>query len=157
MSKIISKYQDNLDRAWYDSSNVVYSECIDKEGELKTVLVTFKNGSTYKYSGVIVSDYLSFREDPSQGKALNRLIKQYECEKVEARDVESLKEEMEQLLQEQRDELNWELECEETENSFILHFKNNTNDTLNFNGMIGVNETDKDKVRKALKILKIIK
>ena len=39
--------ETRLDRIWYDSSNILYSECDDKLNELKTLRVTFKNGATY--------------------------------------------------------------------------------------------------------------
>ena len=71
-----------LDRRWYDSSNILYSECDDKLNELKTLRVTFKNGATYEYSNVDVNDYLMFVNgglDGSNGKALNKYIKR-KCE-----------------------------------------------------------------------------
>ena len=96
MSKIFSYYNDGLDRAWYESSNVKYSECIDKAGELKQVKVVFNNGSQYLYKDVDVNDYLLFREAESQGKALNHFLKQkqYEYEKLEPKDVGLLNEEL---------------------------------------------------------------
>ena len=41
-----SKLNENtgIDKSWYQSSNVLYSECIDVEDELKTLKVVFKNG-----------------------------------------------------------------------------------------------------------------
>lgn len=100
MGKIISAYANNVDKCWYDSSNVVYSECIDKLNDLKEVKVVFKNGSEYTYKEVPVQDYLMFREAPSQGKALNSIIKKYEFVKSEEkRDLEQLNEEKEMLLE----------------------------------------------------------
>lgn len=100
MSKIISHYSNNLDKAWYDSSNIVYSECIDHDNALKEVKVVFKNGSEYTYQEVPVQDYLSFREASSQGKALNSIIKKYKFIKSEQkRDLEQLNEEKEILLE----------------------------------------------------------
>lgn len=98
MSKIFSFYKDDLDKAWYDSSNIIYSECDDKDNELKTVRVTFKDGRTYSYEKVPVYDYLSFRNSNSQGKALNSFLKKYECNKVENKDVNALNEELEALM-----------------------------------------------------------
>ncbi len=97
MSKVFGYYKDELDRTWYDSSNIKYSECIDKENELKKVKVVFKNGTQYQYSDVDVRDYLFFRDAPSQGKALNQYIKEkkYPYEKLENADIAKLDEEFE--------------------------------------------------------------
>lgn len=98
MSKIKNKYENDIDKVWYDSSNIVYSECDDKDGELKVVRITFKDGRTYEYKGVKVNDYLLFREHSSQGKALNAIMKQYECTKIDNRDIAELKNELDDLL-----------------------------------------------------------
>lgn len=100
MGKILSIYKDNVDKVWYNSSNIVYSECIDNRDALKEVKVVFKNGNEYSYLDVKVQDYLMFREDASQGKALNKFLKQYEYKKhEEKRDLELLKEELENNLE----------------------------------------------------------
>ena len=52
MGKIINVYNNDLDKSWFNSSNVVYAECDDKQNELKTVRITFKNGATYEYTDV---------------------------------------------------------------------------------------------------------
>ena len=72
-----SKLNENtgIDKSWYQSSNVLYSECIDVEDELKTLKVVFKNGTQYQYEDVDVNDYLLFRDAESQGQALNKIIK----------------------------------------------------------------------------------
>ena len=105
MSKIFGYYLEGpdgvgLDKAWYDSSNVKYSECVDKEGELKTIRVVFNNGSQYEYKGVDVSDYMLLREDTSQGKALNKYIKgkKYEYARLDDRDIEKLDDELRERL-----------------------------------------------------------
>lgn len=95
--KLYSIYKDGLDRAWYDSSNIKYSECIDKEGELKVVKVVFSGGRTYEYTGVDVNDYLKFREATSQGSAFNQLIKKYEFTKLDNSDLDLLSEEYRHL------------------------------------------------------------
>jgi len=94
MSKKLNYYKDNVDYAWYDSSNIVYSECVDNENELKTLRIVFSNGSMYEYKNVHVMDYLVFREDASQGKALNRLIKEkgYEYQKIDSPNIDELNE-----------------------------------------------------------------
>lgn len=99
MGKILTIYKDGIDKAWYNSSNIVYSECIDHKDMLKEVKITFKNGNEYTYFDVSVQDYLFFREDSSQGKALNRFIKKYKFEKSEnKKDLEKLAKELNNLL-----------------------------------------------------------
>ena len=96
MGKIFNYYSNDIDRTWYQSSNVKFSECIDKENELKTLRVVFNNGSQYEYTGVDVNQYLLFREDTSQGKALNKYIKgnNYEYKRLDNADVAALDEEL---------------------------------------------------------------
>lgn len=99
MSKILNYYNNktHIDKVWYDSSNVLYSECDDIENDYKNVMVTFNNGSTYEYKQVNVNDYMMFREDISQGKAINKFIKKYECEKLENKNIENINEELTSL------------------------------------------------------------
>ena len=101
MSKIFGFYAKNddgidIDKAWFDSSNVRYAECLDNDNELKTLKVVFNNGGTYQYNKVKVQDYLLFREDASQGKAINKYIKanKYEYVKLEDTDLDKLTDEL---------------------------------------------------------------
>ena len=101
MSKKFSVYLKDkngvgTEKVWYDSSNVIYTECIDNDNRPKTLKVVFSNGTQYQYEGVNVNHYLLFREDASQGKALNRLIKEnkYEYKKIEDADLEAISEEL---------------------------------------------------------------
>jgi hypothetical protein len=98
---ITSNYNKKLkkEKAWFDSSNVFYSEFIEdefkNEGDL---IITFKNGATYKYKNVkMAPDYLMFKHgglDGSHGKALNKYIKpNYEFEKIEDKNIQQLIEE----------------------------------------------------------------
>lgn len=88
--------EKRTEKAWYESSNVFYSEFIEdefkNEGDL---IVTFNNGSTYKYKNVkITPDYLMFKHgglEGSHGKALNIHIKpKYEFEKCDSKDITEL-------------------------------------------------------------------
>ena len=96
MSKIFNLYTvkngKDVDRTWYQSSNIKYSECIDNDNSLKTLIVVFNNATQYKYEKVDVRDYLLFRDAASQGKALNEYIKPkgYEYEKLENADLATL-------------------------------------------------------------------
>jgi hypothetical protein len=98
------------EKAWYESSNVFYSEFVEdpnkNEGDL---YVTFNNGATYKYKNVqIAPDYLMFKHgglDGSHGKALNSHIKpKYEFEKVDTRDTSKLTEQYHKLIERQEQE-----------------------------------------------------
>lgn len=100
--------ENRLDRVWYESSNVFYSECEDKENELKTLRVVFKNGATYEYKDVDVNDYVSFVHggvDGSNGRALNYFIKKYECKRIDDSNKEQLTEEMNRLIKEKKEKL----------------------------------------------------
>jgi hypothetical protein len=92
MSKIFNFYANDVDRTWYQSSNIKYSECIDNDNDLKTLKVVFNNATQYEYKKVDVRDYLLFRDAASQGKALNEYIKPkgYEYEKLENADLATL-------------------------------------------------------------------
>lgn len=104
-----------LDRVWYDSSNIVYSECDDNDNALKTLRIVFKKGSMYEYKDVDVKDYLMFIAgglDGSNGKAFFKFIKpKYEVKMLEPVDLEVLKAEMEALRQ-LKQEVNKEKESE---------------------------------------------
>ena len=96
MSKIFGFYskksETDVEKMWYQSSNIKYSECIDHDNDLKTLKVVFNNGTQYQYKKVDVRDYLLFRDASSQGKALNEYIKPkgYEYEKMENADLATL-------------------------------------------------------------------
>jgi hypothetical protein len=98
MAKIHNIYENDLDRTWYKSSNVKYSECDDIDNSLKVVRVVFNNGSQYQYKDVDVNDYLRFREADSNGKAFNQFIKKYEFEKLENVDVDKIDKALQDIL-----------------------------------------------------------
>jgi hypothetical protein len=100
--------EKRLDKAWYSSSNIIYSECEDHENELKTLRVVFKNGACYAYKNVSVMDYLMFMHgglDGSNGKALNKFIKEnkYEYERLEDMNLSLIQEDMETLRKEKEE------------------------------------------------------
>jgi len=97
--------EKKLDRVWYESSNIFYSECEDIPNELKVLRVVFKNGSAYEYHDVDVNDYVMFLKgglDGSNGKALNEFIKKKKCPytKIDTLKKEELEEEMKQIKEE---------------------------------------------------------
>ena len=108
-----------LDRAWFKSSNVFYSECEDRENALKVLRVVFNNGATYEYSDVDVNDYMMFLAgglDHSHGKALNEFVKKKKCpyKRIDNLNKETLLTEMEDILK-KREELKKQQETEKVE------------------------------------------
>jgi hypothetical protein len=106
MGIIASEYKDNVDKVWYDSSNIYYSECDDKNDSLKDLKVVFSDGRTYLYENVDVNDYLMFKTafttGGSQGKALNKYIStkgKYNVIKQDTSNIEKLTEEKNNLLE----------------------------------------------------------
>jgi hypothetical protein len=99
--------EKRIDRIWYSSSMIVYSECYDNpDTPLKELTVTFKNGATYKYLDVNVNDYVLFVHgglDDSNGKALNKYIKpKYECVREENKDISELQEELNKEIEKRK-------------------------------------------------------
>lgn len=91
--------EKKLDRVWYQSSNIFYSECEDRLNELKVLRVVFNNGAAYEYSDVDVNDYVMFLKgglDGSNGKALNEFIKKKKCpyHRIDTLNKEELQKEM---------------------------------------------------------------
>ena len=94
-------YIDNvMDRAWFDSSNVIYGECDESDTQYKTVRLVFKNGLRYQYNDVLVADWVSFKNAESQGKALNKYFKEpgYKYERLDNVNLDELNEELENKM-----------------------------------------------------------
>lgn len=98
MSVLKSEYdlEKCVDRVWYESSNVIYSEFyehdVDNFGEL---YIVFKGGKRYLYKNVSYMNYLYFKNavfnEGSSGKALNEyIIKNYKGEKVDDASIEDI-------------------------------------------------------------------
>lgn len=111
MSLIVSNYdeENKIDFCFYESSNILYSECYDKKDEYKDLKVVFKNGSTYMYKSIPVQNYLLFRENESQGKALNKYIAfkvegkyKFEYEKLDNTDLLLIENKKNLLLEEKK-------------------------------------------------------
>lgn len=96
MAKIFELYNNKLDRVWYDSSSILYSECDDVVDRLKILRITFKNGNTYEYRDVNVNDYMIFKESQSNGKAFFKHIKHYETNKLDPIPIEKINEWLEE-------------------------------------------------------------
>lgn len=126
MALIISKYENEVDKCWYTSSNIFYSECIDHKDSYKDLKITFKDGRTYIYKNVTVQDYLLFKNGglsgDSQGKALNRYIlarvgvkNKYDFEKLDKMDINALEEEKKLIIEERENEKKLLLEQQKEE------------------------------------------
>ena len=101
--------KERLQKVWYDSSMLVYSEMKENEFEnIGDLTVTFKNGSTYIYFDVAFEDYMVFiggGTDASQGKTLNKVIKnKYQYKRIEDKNIEELLNEMTQM-EEKKEEI----------------------------------------------------
>jgi hypothetical protein len=86
---------ERIQKVWYESSMIVYSEMKENEFEnIGDLTITFKNGATYVYLDVTFEDYMVFiggGTDASQGKTLNKVIKnKYQYKRVEDRNVQEL-------------------------------------------------------------------
>lgn len=106
--------EEKLQKIWYESSMILYTEMKEDEYENKgNLTVTFKNGATYVYFDVLFEDYLVFiggGTDASQGKALNKVIKnRYEYKRIDDRNIE-------EILK----ELNEPEEIDETLNTYFI-------------------------------------
>lgn len=86
---------EKIQKVWYESSMIVYSEMKENEFEnIGDLTITFKNGATYVYLDVTFEDYMVFiggGTDASQGKTLNKVIKnKYQYKRIEDRNVQEL-------------------------------------------------------------------
>lgn len=106
--KKIYDEENKVQKIWYDSSMIYYTEMVESKTENKgNLFVVFKNGQKYVYKDVRFEDYLVFINggtDASQGKTLNKVIKnKYDYEKVGDADMEGLKIEFEKSMEEEND------------------------------------------------------
>jgi hypothetical protein len=73
----------------YNSSNLLVSEYNQLK---KDLIITFKDGSVYKYENVPATDYMRFEMADSQGKILNSLIKpKYPFTRIDDVDSDAIK------------------------------------------------------------------
>lgn len=112
---------EKVDRIWYSSSNILYSECDDKTDDFKELRITFKNGETYAYKKVDVNDYVLFAHggiDASNGKAFWKIIRpKYEAEKIGKKTLEEINNLMEFYKEKKSKELSAKNSEEKTEGS----------------------------------------
>jgi hypothetical protein len=99
--------ENRIEKCWYDSSNILYTEINDKQDALKEIKIIFKGGRTYMIKDVKINDYLLFRENISQGVAYNKYLAvkgRYVIEKVENTDLSQLEVEKQLLIEKQDQE-----------------------------------------------------
>ena len=102
--KKIYNAETKTEKAWYDSSMFYYTKAVEHD-DTNTVdlYVTFKNGATYVYKNVLLSDYVLLiggGTDASQGKTLNKIIKpNYDFERVADESIQLLSEEYNRLIE----------------------------------------------------------
>lgn len=90
---VYNRYINQEDHVWYDSSNLIYSKCYDRDGgEKKTLKIVFKGGRTYLYSDVDVKDYMMLKTNASTGKTFNEYIKKYDNVRIGDTDLDKLSE-----------------------------------------------------------------
>lgn len=90
MSIVYNNYINNIDHTWYDSSNIIYSQCFDSKTNEKSLKIVFKAGRTYLYRNVMDTDYILFRNAASNGKTFNEIIKKYDCLRLQDTNLDEL-------------------------------------------------------------------
>lgn len=88
-----------VQKVWYESTMLSYSEMCEDDNENKgTLTVVFNNGSVYRYRDVTFEDYvllLSGGLDGSEGKTFHKVIKaKYEGIKLNETDAKTVRESM---------------------------------------------------------------
>lgn len=89
---------DGVVEALYESSNIAASKYYTDKNILS---ITFNTGMEYHYEGVDTKDYYMFELADSQGKIFNKYIKQHKFSKGDAVDMALLKEQREQIKQDE--------------------------------------------------------
>lgn len=120
--KTYSKYENNQEFCWLDSSNIIFSKCYDNPGDLKVVKIIFKDGRTYLYKDVNVNDYISFRDAESNGQAFIKHIKKYSATRIQDTDLDKL-EEMKQKFMESNQEIQ---ETKVSELGYVIEYCDET-------------------------------
>jgi hypothetical protein len=109
---LLFKYTDrengtDTEHCFYESSNILYSRLSDFDTTpLKTLVIVFHEGRTYRYENVDVNDYLLFREsfnpsasdEKSSGKAFWKYIRKYPATRIE----DTKPEEIAKMMNEQK-------------------------------------------------------
>lgn len=86
--------KDGLIECLYKSSNVILSK-YKKTGGVLTLI--FKEGRSYSYEGVTLTDYTRFEISDSQGSAISKYIKKYKTTRNSDVVIQPLLEEIEKF------------------------------------------------------------
>lgn len=98
MAVIERKENNGIVECLIDSSNIIKSEYDELK---KSLVLTFKAGTQYKYHDVLHRDYVRFEVSESQGSVFNKTMKNYKYEKMDKIDVQPLKERINEIKNEQ--------------------------------------------------------
>lgn len=129
MSLILTTYEDNIDKCWYDSTNILFSRCIDNENDFKDLIIVFNDGRSYMYGGLDVSDYILFKTDISQGKALNKyIIKKYKPLRLADVDISTINEEKNRVLNKQMENKYEPNEEDDSKTIYHAYYNDDTKD-----------------------------
>jgi hypothetical protein len=77
-----------------DSTNIIKSEYNQSN---KSLILTFKAGTQYKYLDVLHRDYVRFEVSESQGQIFNKTMKNYKFEKLDKIDATEIKERINEI------------------------------------------------------------
>jgi hypothetical protein len=92
LEKIIR--EDGVVECLLNSSNILKSEYNEKD---KTLIMTFKGGTRYKYFDVLHRDYIRLEISESQGGVFNKTMQNYKFEKLGVIDITEIKERINEL------------------------------------------------------------
>ena len=132
MAVLYDKYVNSTDHTWYDSTNVLYSECYDNNDKFKNLKLVFKGGRTYLYKDVDINDYLLFKNSESNGKSANEfIIKKYKGFRITDTDLTQLNETKEHFINSTKSlndklicDLNYKIVMDNNTNEFTLYLDN---------------------------------
>ena len=127
-----SRYFNQEDHVWYNSSNIVYSKCYDTSNSMfKTLKIVFKGGRTYVYKDVDVKEYMLFKTAESNGEAFNKYIKKYGGVKIADTNMEELgkmqemfKEEISENEKKKIGDITYEIKVDEKTGEFTVSLDN---------------------------------
>jgi hypothetical protein len=92
LEKIIR--EDGVIECLINSSNILKSEYSEKD---KTLIMTFKGGTRYKYFDVLHRDYVRMEISESHGSVFNKTMQNYKFEKLEVIDISELRSRIDEL------------------------------------------------------------
>ena len=102
MVKSLVNEQMNIE-SYYDSSNILKSEYIASDNDM---IITFKNGTRYKYFDVPLEVHFRLGMHESTGKYFNEIKKEFQFEKIEdSSDIQKEKNLLNEYIKEYNEKL----------------------------------------------------